>query len=224
MSSIYEISTEKIRNTIKKDNIRIMEINIEYPVIENKENSAIIDKINRFYNNLSERFSGYCEKVSSAAWDSSINDNKFRPMGESMKFHVSYSDNQYISFVIDIIHFDGYFKSTKRLCQTWDIKDGVILPLRHFMKINGDTKKSIKEKVKSLIFESVAESCNNFSYTKASLEKYAGKINFNNYFLCTNGIAIWYDCNTLAPESEGYPTFIIPYKTNQSRPKDSSES
>ena len=214
MSDIsYTVSIEKIRNTIKKDGRRIMEINIEYPIVQGN-NEKSFDRINKFYSEIAEKYFAYSKKngnrISESSDEALYNSKAY---GEIMKKHIALKTEKYLSVVIEIIHFDGYFSKRMRFSQTWNVEKQIILPLSYFLKMNRETRYSIKRKIYNKIIDEIKKGDSSFSYTTESIKKYAGNVNPNNFFLCENGIAFWYDCGTLAPENEGFPTYIVPYKS-----------
>lgn len=209
----YEIITGRIRKTIKNDASPLVEVNIEYPVIRSNYQNDNYNKINDFYSRCSESFYIYCEKKISEKARTKMNSTDFRTFGEIVKFFVPFCDNEYLSVVCDITHFDGYFKKTSRLSQTWRIEDAVILPVYYFLRKEGVTTKIIRRNIGDIIHKSIGNDREEFSYTAQSIKKYACKVNTKNYFLSDRGMAFWFESGTLAPESEGFPTFIIPYKT-----------
>jgi hypothetical protein len=72
--------------------------------------------------------------------------------------------------------------------------------------------RKIRKKIGDMISENLKEENHTFSFTEKGVRRYAYSINAENMFLCKNGLAFWFDAGTIAPESEGFPTFVIPKK------------
>ena len=206
---VYEIKKEKIRKTLNDDLNNIMEINIEYPELHSAENNKSVAQINRFYSGISASFFKYCEKKFRKIKQSNDSGEKTKT-AEIMKYFVPLKNENYLSVVYEITHYDGCFSETHRIAQTWNIKQGLILPVTFFLKSNGLNVRRIKKEVGDIIMQGIKESESDFSYTLKSIKRYAYRVDPENYFLCEKGIAFWFDKGTLAPDTEGFPAFVIP--------------
>ncbi len=209
------ISTERIRKTVRNENgIKILEINIEYPQLsDNDKKNEFTAEFNGFYQKIAENYSKYCEKkILNNLRKPNVNNFDFKAYGEIMKFYIPYIDEKYISVICDITHFDGYFKKRIRTSQTWSCEKSIILPCEYFLSKASKSVKEVRRDVGNIILEHLkngtTEKCE-FSFTAKSVGKYAFKVNVNNYFLSEKGLGFWFECGTLAPESEGFPTFFI---------------
>lgn len=209
------ISTQRIRKTVCNENgIKILEINIEYPQLSDiNSKKEFAAEFNGFYQRIAENYSKYCEKkILNNLRKSNVNNSDFKAYGEIMKFYIPYSDEKYISVICDITHFDGYFKKRIRTSQTWSCEKNIILPCEYFLSKASKSVKEVQRNVGNIILEylknTATEKCE-FSFTSKSVAKYAFKANVNNYFLSEKGLGFWFECGTLAPESEGFPTFFI---------------
>lgn len=211
------ISPQRIRKTVSNENgIKILEINIEYPLLSDinvkKEFTA---EFNEFYQKIAENYSKYCEKkVLNNLRKSKISNSDFKAYGEIMKFYIPYIDKNYISVICDITHFDGYFQKRIRTSQTWSCEKNIILPCEFFLSKASKSVKEVQQEVGNIILEHLKNNTtekSEFSFTSKSVGKYAFKANVNNYFLSPKGLGFWFECGTLAPESEGFPTFFINY-------------
>lgn len=221
--SNLKIHMEKIRKGIDITGKRALEINIEYPQIENDDCKVTLERINAFYGKMAENYSGYCENVLTRNIDKSFSDTENRnPFGEVMKCFVPYHDDIYISVLLEITHFNGYFKNTKRVCHTWDYINGTLLDKGYFLKKANKSKRNIKKLVGDMIISSIQNGNADFSYTENNLKRYAYRVNPNNFFLCKKGIAFWFDIGTIAPESEGFPTFVVPVNIKENELSENS--
>lgn len=202
---------EKIRKSLDIEGRRGLEINIEYPQIDDVKCGNCCKKINAFYFKMAESFCEYCEKTAIKNTEKSIRESESpKPFGEIIKSFIPYHDDVYISVLLEITHFNGYFKSTRRVCHTWDYINGLLIDKRGILKKLSKSGKAVKKQVGDMIMSSVQNGTADFSYTENKLKKYAYRVNLNNFFMCRNGIAFWFDMGTIAPESEGFPTFIVP--------------
>ncbi len=199
-----------------------MEINIEYPTIKMSSEGNNITYINNFYQKLAESYSSYCEKRANRINISSFITERSRYMGGVLKYIISHNNSDYLSIVCEASFFDGYFKTLSRITQTWRLQDGILLPCTYFIKKEGLTPQKVKKKVGDMITEKIKSNKPEFTYTDTSFKKYAYNVNPNNFFLCSNGLAFWFEPGTLAPHSEGFPTFVIPYKKEESHQEGSS--
>ncbi len=222
MEQNSNITTQRIKSTVTKENAKIMEINIEYPSLNKSENDEASKRINSFYLKLAKSYSAFCEKMAERVNTAEFLSSSMHPMGGVMKYVIPFNTSEYISIVCEISFFDGYFKRTSRLSQTWDAVKGIMLPCSYFLKREGLSVKAVKKKVGDIISQKIREERNDFSYTDKSYKKYAYNADPKNYFLCSRGIAFWYGSGTLAPSSEGFPTFVIPCKKEKSHPEGGS--
>ncbi|MBR3995416.1 MAG: DUF3298 domain-containing protein [Clostridia bacterium] len=216
INEIPNIKKERLRKTLTFENIKVLEMNIEYPVFNRNEVDADYKSINDFYKKLSDNYINYCELVlyNRIKKHYTHNDN-IKPFGEIMKFFAPHNSKDYVSVICEITHFDGYFKRTTRINQTWQYKDNIMLPANYFYKKIGMSHKKIKKYIGDIIMEKIKNGNADFSYTDKSVRKYAYNVNTNNYYLCKKGVAFWFDTGTIAPESEGFPAFVIPYKEKE---------
>ena len=204
-SSLF--SFQRIRKTLVRADRPVLEVNIEYPIFNIE---PPIEKINEFYRNLAENYAFYCEnRFIKKITDTAVRSDNFKKFGEIMKFFIPYVDSEYLSVVCEIEHFNGFFKRKKRISQNWRVCDQIVLSSRFYSRVMGKTSKQIKREVGDMIVDSVKNGFCAFSYTERSIKKFAYKVNIDNFYLCDKGIAFWFDAGTLAPESEGFPTYII---------------
>lgn len=213
---VPNIKGEKYRKTLTFENKKVLEINIEYPLFDKDDNNSDFKVINEFYKKLSDNYINYCEAIlyNKIKKHYAENDN-IRPFGEILKFFIPYNSKDFVSVICEITHFDGYFKKAKRVNHTWYYKDKVMLPISYFYKEIGMSHKKIKKYIGDSIMEKIKKGNTDFSYTDKSIKKYAYNVNTNNYYLCKKGVAFWFDTGTIAPESEGFPAFVIPYKEKE---------
>ncbi len=206
---IRKITTGKIKKTVTENGVPVLKINIEYPEICGSLSKSE-NVYNNFYRTLTENYAKYCEeKLSRRIMRSNLKNPDFRPYGEIMKYYITANNERYISTVCEITHFDGYFSKTQRYSHVWDISKGIILPYEYFLRKNGMTVKKVRSEIAGMIVDRIKNGGGEFSYTENSVKRYAFKCDPNNYFLTENGIAFWFPRGTLAPESEGFPTYVI---------------
>ncbi len=222
MESNNEIIRQKLKKTITKENIRLMEINIEYPSIKALPDEKIKERINNFYRRIAESYAAFCERSAERINIREFTSSFSKHMGGTMKYMVSLNSYEYLSIVCECSFYDGYFKRKSRISQTWRLSDGIMLPHTYFLKREGLNHKMLKRKIGDIVTEKIREDVNDFTYTDKSYKKYAYNIDPKNYFLCTNGLAFWFQPGTLAPVSEGFPTFVVPFKKEKSHRDGSS--
>ncbi|MBR5309285.1 MAG: hypothetical protein IKU43_10955 [Clostridia bacterium] len=199
----------KIRKSIDVNGKRAIEINLEYPQIKTTEKAE--STFNDFYSSLVRNYMSFCEKKLIKTAEARMrSDDSFRPFGEIMKCIVSYEDNFCISVILDITHYDGYFRKMRRISQVWSKKDGIILPSKYLIKKYNLTPRKIRKRIGDMISENLKNEGHTFSFTEKGVRRYAYGIKPDNMFLCKKGLAFWFEAGTVAPESEGFPTFIIP--------------
>lgn len=203
------INKKNIKKTICRDNTPVLKVNIEYPEIS--DGTLKVNKIfTNFYYNLAENYAKYCEdKLSKQIFLKNIRNDDFRPFGEIMKYHITLNNSKYISVLLEITHFDGYFSKTSRYSHVWDTEKGILLPCDYFLRKMKINVKTLRREVAKIIYERIKDGGEEFGYTEKRVRRYAMKTDPNNFFLTENGLAIWFDRDTLAPETEGFPTFII---------------
>lgn len=207
------IKNIKVRRSITSDGITSVEVNIDYPYLINYSDD---DPINKFYFTISQNFLKYCEDVSGKINQDYIESSDFKKMGGVLKFYTSYLSDDYVSFVFDSIWFDGFFKSLRRFSQTWCLKSKRILPVKFFLNEYGYSRRDVKVLIGNIISENIKKNVCDFSYNKKNVKKYLYHVNPDNFFLCRNGIAFWFEPGTIVPENEGIPTYIIPIKNKSS--------
>lgn len=203
------VISKKIKKNVNSGDRVILKINIEYPQIsgaQTKQEKAI----NGFYETLASNFAFHCENTESKRITKiCVNNPDFRPYGAVYKYFITRSCDKYLSVVTEIAHFDGYFSKTQRYSHIWDMEKGIMLPCEYFLMHLRKSALSVRREIAGMILEQVKNGSGEFTYTEKRVKKYAFGCRLHNYFLTENGIAFWFEKGTVAPESEGYPTFVI---------------
>ena len=133
-----------------------------------------------------------------------------------MKFYITRHCEKYLSVVTDISHFNGYFTEKTRFSCVWEKDKNRILPYAYFLDIEKISVRDVRKKIKEAIENELKDGAPQFAYTEDNVKKYAGRVSPENYFLTDCGIAFWFTPGTLAPASEGFPTFVIKSNNLQS--------
>lgn len=206
----FKIVGCKIKKSLESEGITILKVNIEYPKIcEDTEFSSVF---NSFYEKIASNYFTFCEGVLfKKLKKKKCTDELFRPYGEIMKYFITFNNDKYISVVCDISHFNGYKKETRRFSFVWSIENKIVLPLEHFEKEYCVKKHDIRKRICEIIMEQIKNECCEFDYSEKSIRRYAGRVNFSNFFLTNNGLAFWFDEGTLAKRENGFPTFIYAF-------------
>lgn len=207
LNSPFKVECCNIRKSLKNENMPLLEINITYPRISADSEFSVL--FNSFYEKIANNYSTWCEEMLyRKLLKKQKNDTLFRPYGEIMKYFITYNSDKYISVVCDISHFDGYKKETKRFAFVWSCENKIVLPFEHFEKELCLDKKDIRKKICETILGQIKSERCEFDYSERSLRRYAGHVNFSNFFLTKAGLAFWFDKGTLASADNGFPTFI----------------
>ena len=206
---MFKINTNLIEREMKYDNTVVLKYHIEYPsiVIPNNRNGE-------------RKFNTYNEKLALTLQKKSENE-LYKESVELYKYNKS---NNYPIMVYDIyrnynvtfnskalvsLYFDEYIFSggangnTTRTSQTWDFNYNYMLQLYEFFYKDPYFLIDILKKINNQI------SNNPNNYFPDGCNLVLETFNPLNYYLTTQGIAIYFQQYDIAPHSSGIPTFIV---------------
>ena len=203
------IKENKTRKSIIENGRSILEINLEYPEII-PDNTSFSKAFNSFYANIGKNYLEYCEKkLLKRIKQRHSSDKASMAFGEIMRFFVTRNCDKYLSIVTDISHFNGYFTDKTRFSCVWEKEKCRILPYSYFLEKEKMSVREVRNKIKDTIEKELRAGDPQFAYTEDNVRKYASRVKPENYFITDSGIAFWFSPGTLAPASEGFPTFVI---------------
>ncbi len=125
-------------------------------------------------------------------------------------FESTYCRKPMISLFYEIYEFTGgAHGNTIRKGNTWDMEKGTIISLSSLFVRNYDFTSVLLEYIESEAKRrQMAGMAHYFENLEENLKKYFDPANF---YLTTEGLAVFYPLYTIAPYSEGIQVFIIPY-------------
>jgi hypothetical protein len=142
--------------------------------------------------------------------DSIDNDFPIRPFESILKYYIPYNEQNFISNYRDDYQFTGgAHGNTIRKSDTWDIISGRLLPLYYFFPNNPNYKETILEEIQ--LQAKANMEANTGIYFDDYKELIAKYFNVNNYYLISDGIAIYYQQYDIAPYSTGIVVFELPF-------------
>lgn len=205
----FNIKTNRIRKSISEKECTVLEINLEYPEIT-PDNTDFSNTFNSFYNSIAKNYLEFCEKkiIKKICRNKTANTSG-KAFGEIMKFFITRNCDKYLSVVTEISHFNGYFTEKTRFSCVWEKTSSRIMPYSYFLDMEGLNVRDIRKKVRDAIMSELESGSLQFGYTEDNIKRYASRVSPENYFLTESGIAFWFPPGTLAPKSEGFPTFVI---------------
>lgn len=204
----------QIKDTLNYKDKLMVTIDINYPNIE-RAKKVVELKINAFYDNrakmLYERAKKELYRDAVKQYEYAISQGfPFNPYQVVSVFETTYNYPPLLSIYEDVYEYTGgAHGNTVRYSDTWDINTGKRLLLSNLFKRGYDYRTVILKEI-----ERQATMLNNsgqmpfFDDYKVGIIKYFDE---KNYYLTTNGLAIYYPLYTIAPYVAGILVFVIPY-------------
>ena len=210
----HNVQKQRIAETLTDDDGRaLLRVNIEYPQGDlptaNKRKSN--ETFNGFYAAAASEYFAFCKtKRVKQAYTALCRDPDRKPFGEIMKYYVTFDSARFLSVVIEISHFDGYFSQAARFSHVWDVETQLVLPVSLFCDKLGVRVSDIRKQVGDLVMQSVERGNTDFPFAEKRLRRFAYRVDPSRYFLTPRGLAFWFRPGTLADEAFGFPTFVLP--------------
>ena len=206
---MFKINTNLIEREMKYDNTVVLKYHIEYPsiVIPNNRNGE------RKFNTYNEKLALTLQKKSeNELYKESVELYKYNKSNNYpimvydiyRNYNVTFNSNALVSLYFDEYIFSGGANgNTTRTSQTWDFNYNYMLQLYEFFYKNPYFLIDILKKINNQI------SNNPNNYFPDGCNLVLETFNPLNYYLTTQGIAIYFQQYDIAPHSSGIPTFIV---------------
>lgn len=177
---------------------------LRYPIISGLENADAEKEINAVLEKLRDQFVD-ASKDQAAKRDSSV-EHTYQFF---QNYIVTYNENGMLSIVVDQYSYTGgAHGGTLQTGLTFSLKDGKVLSLDELLKEKSPT---YKVELNQFVIKSLKE-------IDGYYEEFKGLESDADYFLKTDGLALFFQQYAYTPYAAGIPTFVIPY--NQVLPKD----
>lgn len=179
---------------------------IRYPTISGLENADAEKSINAVLEKLKKQFVE-ASKVQAAKRDSSV-EHTYQFF---QNYIVTYNENGMLSIVVDQYSYTGgAHGGTYQIGLTFSLKDGKLLSLDDLLK---EKSPNYKEGLDKFALKSIKE-------INGYYDEFKGLDANPDYFLKTDGLALFFQQYAYTPYVAGIPTFVIPL--NQVLPKGTS--
>jgi len=181
------------------------------PVAQIRINRRIQAQVNDFYRYVSQNL--YEQAVENYK-NAMENGFPFHPFEAVLQYEITYNQHCRLSLYHDQYEFTGgAHGNTTRFSDTWDVKNGQVVPLSSFFLPEQDYRAFL---IQQIIQQADQEMQQN---PGIYFEDYPALItehfNPDNYYLTPSGVAIYYQQYDIAPYSTGIVVFTIPYETLQ---------
>ncbi len=207
------MSITEVKDTITKERIThrgkaLLDINLHYPEFV-CENDEVSKKLNDYYAQAQREFSVFCKtryaKVLISEREAGKSDLK--KSGAVMNWYISYMNDSVLSILLDISIFDGKNKTTKRYVNNWKLPECVPYLAKNLFLISRMKQKEYTD----IIVSKIREAEGGFKYFENAETVARKRFDFDRFYLTPNGVAFYYDKNTLFASFQKFPAFIIPY-------------
>lgn len=175
-------------------------------------NHTGIKRINSYYQHMSRQIIRYCKKkllpqVIKACKAAAEKNEPYPETKVFAKSRLTYNENGLISIFTDITENTGYAETTMRFGDVWNLISGVPVPLSAFFPEVRNYKKRIRDQVirevtrlrdreLGIYYGKVRKNCSRF-------------FSSDNFYLTDEGLVIFYQMYTIAPKTEGIPSFTL---------------
>lgn len=170
---------------------------LRYPIISGLENEDAEKEINTVLDKLKDQFVD-ASKEQAAKRDSSV-EHTYQFF---QNYIVTYNESGMLSIVVDQYSYTGgAHGGTWQIGLTFSLKDGKLLSLDDLLK---EKKTTYKVELNQFVVKSLKE-------INGYYEDFKGLEDDADYFLKTDGLALFFQQYAYTPYAAGIPTFVIPY-------------
>ena len=209
------INMREINCTLKYNNIKILTLNIKYPIINITNSPRAEENIN---NQISMQVNEYIDYASNTLYnqaintyaDSLINNFPIHSFEAYMVYAITYNDNCFLSLYTDKYEYTGgAHGNTTRTSNTWELCTGQNIYLYCFFKPYTDYTNMLKREIIAQADENLKE--NPFIYFDDYKDLIIKNFNPHSFYMSPDGITIYYQQYDIAPYAAGIVEFTIPY-------------
>lgn len=204
--SLINVSDNELPDITEHDGKKLININIRYPSFDG-ENKNVCAKLSEFYADAAKEYCGfiknkYLQKLIRSG-------NTDMRCGASMRWHVSFINQNVLSVLTDVYLFDGVNKHALRLAHNWRVSDLLPLPFkaREAFAVNGSTKRLYTDEICSKISSGEG----GFIYLPKAEIKARKHFDFSKYYITPKGIAFYYEPETICAGKGVFPSFVMPF-------------
>lgn len=184
-------------------------IKYEIPVLQGK--TKAIKKINKFYENIAEKWKKSAEQNLDEARTLVKEIDNGGYYSDEVSFKVTYNKNGYISiFSMGYEYTMGAHGMQYYESHTFNVKTGKELTLTDIMS---GSKASIKNKIETIFIKDIKKHPEEYFEEAIDTVKKTANANNTNFYLSKNGIVFYYGPYDLAAYARGIVEADIPYKT-----------
>lgn len=210
-----DIQMCKIERIFTYRNTPMISFFVHYPKVTLHCNSAAQKRMNR---KIQAQVNQFCRYASNDLYQLAVSDYK-NSLGNDSPFHrydaileytITYSWDCRLSLYRDqYTYTGGAHGSTVRASDTWNLENGLEIPLASFFPNDQNYKAFLIEKITRQADERMQKTPGIFfeNYRDLILESF----NEDHYYLTPTGIDIYYQQYEIAPYSTGIVVFTIPY-------------
>lgn len=150
------INEKRLFDILKQNRATVLQYNLKFPEITEADS-----KINDFIYSFTKKYEDYIKtslfNYAATKYESDPNPRKhlhFKPLEVFQEYRVTYNDGNVICIVFDVIlRQDGRIIGFDRFSHTFDMKSGLIIPLK-YLASNKKSKKHLKKaKLKNFFLE-----------------------------------------------------------------------
>ncbi len=223
----HNIKSEKMDVVIRgKDGTELVDFYYSYPVIENPDNDAFIDAINKtykkdaeaFYEEIKGEYLTYAEDFHESLKGYAAEGNEINLNYPLMAFYLDYDvtiNRNGILSITNNYYYDsaGAHPSTAKISRTFDIKEGKQLELKDIL--NGSDAEIERAIFKAYSSWFGKEFKNDKEYADMIKEEMKKEINNISYYVDDEGLVVYYQVYQVGPYAMGYPEARMNYKNNE---------
>lgn len=171
-------------------------------------------RISRYYQTLCRSFLKYCEQDllprAKTEWQYALSVSApFKPFQAILNYRITYHDSHFLSLYTQSVESCGQQSLKLRYGDTWDLASGYPVPLPAFFKHHSPWKRRILEQIADEIQKQ--ESAGIMQYHAHQRQELRRFLNPQNFYLCDDGISVFFPMYSIAPAAAGIPAFLIPY-------------
>ena len=180
-------------------------------------------RIFRYYQQQARSYLTYCQRtlfpLAVAEYQAALSVSApFVPFRGDLHYEITWQDCHFLSLYTQSKEICGPRFLLQRWGDTWDLAGGYPIPLSSFFPAHSHWKQHLLHRISEEIRS--REEAGLSQYHTHNWRALRRALNPQNYYLTPSGLTLFFPMHSIAPASEGIPTFSVPFPRKDSEPSD----
>ena len=171
-------------------------------------------RIFRYYRQQAGSYLKYCQRtlfpIAAAEYQAALSVSApFTPFRGELCYEITWQDSHFLSLYTQTRDTCGSRFLLQRWGDTWDLTRGLPIPLSDFFPAHSHWKQQLLRQISEEICS--REDTGTAQYYAHNWRALRRAFNSQNYYLTSSGLSLFFPMYSIAPASEGIPTFSFPF-------------